>query len=121
ERDEPNAVVLQRVTLAYGEVRALDGVSFRVPKGSITGLIGRNGAGKSTTIRMLAGILAPGGDQSDVRVMGLRPVEEKAAVLAQSGFLLSDTALFSYLTAAETLHFVGRACGLDAATAVQRT
>jgi ABC-type multidrug transport system ATPase subunit len=53
----PPAVSLARVTVRFGSVTALDDVTFHVPQGSITGLIGRNGAGKSTSIHLLAGLL----------------------------------------------------------------
>jgi ABC-2 type transport system ATP-binding protein len=107
------AIAVTRLTATFGAVRALDGITFEVPEGSITGLIGRNGAGKSTTIRFLAGLLRPDPDHGSVRVLGLSPDVDRATVLASSGFLLSEPALFGYLTPRETLGFLGRAYGLD--------
>ena len=54
------------------EVRAVDGISFTVPRGEMVGYIGPNGAGKSTTIKMLTGILTPSGGR--LRVAGIDPV-----------------------------------------------
>ncbi len=120
-RAELDAIALEGVSLAFGSVTALDDVSFRVPVGSVTGLIGRNGAGKSTTIRLLAGLLTLAGAGGTVRVLGASPATQRARILASTGFLLSDNALFSYLTARETLDFVGRAHGLTRVEAQRRT
>jgi len=50
---------VQRLSKAYGALKAVDGVSFEVAPGEIVGLLGRNGAGKTTTINMILGVLAP--------------------------------------------------------------
>jgi ABC-2 type transport system ATP-binding protein len=105
-------VQMESVGVRFGALRALDAVSFVVPEGSLTGLIGRNGAGKSTSIRMLAGLLEPTEAGSRVTVHGFSPSEGRREIAASTGFLLSDPALFPYLTAAETLRFVGRAYSL---------
>ena len=60
---------------------ALEGVSFQVPQGRIVGLMGENGAGKSTTLRLLAGALAP--DSGEIRLLGGSP--QDPAVRAQVG------------------------------------
>ena len=117
---EVDAIVFHGVSISFGAVRALDDVGFRVPIGSITGLIGRNGAGKSTAIRLMAGLHAPGGDDPVVELFGRSPRDERQRILAATGFLLSDNALFAYLTAAETLHFIGRANGLSGAETERR-
>jgi ABC-2 type transport system ATP-binding protein len=116
----PAAVRVDDVTLTFGAVRALDRVSFQVPEGSVTGLIGRNGAGKSTTIRILAGLLEPSEPASGVRVLGLTPVRERERLVVRAGFLLSEPALFSYLTANETLRFLARAYGLETSEGERR-
>src|SRR5919108_4494835 len=66
------------VTRAGREVRAVDGISFRVAPGEMVGYIGPNGAGKSTTIKMLTGILVPSGGQ--VTVAGLVPWRQRRAL-----------------------------------------
>lgn len=54
-----NSIEVNKLTKKFGSFAALDNVSFTVPEGEIFGFLGANGAGKSTTIRMLCGILAP--------------------------------------------------------------
>ncbi|MEP6619143.1 MAG: ABC transporter ATP-binding protein [bacterium] len=103
------AIVLRDVSVSYDTALVLDRVTFSAPAGTITGLLGRNGAGKSTTIRMLAGLLAP--DTGEVSVLGGRFPENGQAIRMRTGYLLSDPALFAYLTAEETLCFVGEAYG----------
>lgn len=115
-----HAIEIENLTIHFGAVKALESVSFFVPSGSITGLIGRNGAGKSTSIRCLAGLLAPTDSQSRVSVLGLAPTSGNQRILASTGFLLSEPALFRYLTPRETLEFIGRAYGLDAEEANSR-
>lgn len=162
------AIRVVNLTIRFGEITALADVSFDVPAGSITGLIGRNGAGKSTCIRCLAGLLDPsagsardrasraarGGpeqrhadaprtrasltarDGSDgegmvqgapaavtplISVAGASPATDVALVVARTGFLLSEPALFRYLTPEETLLWIGRAFGLSRIEAQART
>ncbi len=112
---------VDRLAVRFGGVTALDDVSFDVPAGSVTGLIGRNGAGKSTCIRCLAGLLHPTDHDSLVRIFDLCPAVDPRGVVALTGFLLSDPALFRYLTPAETLRYIGRAFGLPPAVARDRT
>jgi ABC-2 type transport system ATP-binding protein len=106
-------IQLERATLDYGSHRALDGLSLHVTRGSITGLVGRNGAGKSTTIHLLAGLLSASDPRTSIRVLGHALSSDRQAVLQHTGFLLSDPALFPYLTAGETLGFLARAYGVE--------
>jgi len=112
-----SAISIRALSIDFGPLKALDQVSFDIPRGSITGLIGRNGAGKTTCIRCLAGLLDPAGTTSPIRVFGLSPDSDRRQILAACGFLLNESALFSYLTPIETLAFIGRAYGLSPTTA----
>ena len=60
------AIVVSALEKRFGEVRAVDGLSFDVHGGEIFGLVGPDGAGKTTTLRMLAGVLAPDGGSASV-------------------------------------------------------
>ncbi len=82
-----------------GEIRAVDGVSFRCQPGQIYGLLGANGAGKTTALRMLATILQP--TDGSARVAGFDITEQPEQVRAQVGFLSTATALYGRLTARE--------------------
>jgi ABC-2 type transport system ATP-binding protein len=112
------AVALRGVRVRYDTVTALDDVTFQVPQGSITGLVGRNGAGKTTAIRLLAGLLRA--ESGEVEVLGKRVEEAAEEIRRTTGFLLSDPALFAYLTPVETLRFLAEAYGLPAAEARRR-
>jgi ABC-2 type transport system ATP-binding protein len=107
------------VTVAFGAITALDAVSLSVPRGSITGLIGRNGAGKSTSIRVLAGLISP--DSGEAELLGSAVRELPVEVRGRTGYLLSEPALFSYLTPRETLRFLAEVYGVPRAEGERRT
>ena len=113
------AVRLSNVSVRFGAITALDGASFSVPRGSITGLIGRNGAGKSTCIGAIAGLIQP--DSGQVEVFGLLVHESLIDILGRTGFLLSDPALFAYLTPRETFLFLSEVYDVPKVEAVRRT
>ncbi|MFI9357048.1 ATP-binding cassette domain-containing protein [Streptomyces lydicus] len=70
------------------EVRAVDGLTFRVPRGEMVGYIGPNGAGKSTTVKMLTGILTPSGGR--LRVAGLDPARERTRLARRVGVVFGQ-------------------------------
>jgi sodium transport system ATP-binding protein len=94
-----------------GEIRAVDGVSFRCEPGQIYGLLGANGAGKTTTMRLLATLLKP--TSGTAQVAGHDVAREAQQVRASVGFLSTSTALYARLTARETVEYFGRLHGLD--------
>src|SRR3989441_7890531 len=94
-----------------GEIRAVNGVTFRCQPGQIYGLLGANGAGKTTTLRMLATILEPTGGTAIVA--GYDIVERPEKVRANVGFLSTATALYARLTAQEMVEYFGRLYGMD--------
>jgi sodium transport system ATP-binding protein len=101
-----------------GEIRAVDGVSFCVAPGQIYGLLGANGAGKTTALRLLATLLQP--TSGTAVVAGFDVLAEPARVRANVGFLAASTALYGRLTARETIAYFGRLNGLaDAEIAVR--
>lgn len=101
-----------------GEIRAADGVSFRAEPGRIYGLLGANGAGKTTILRMLATLLQP--TSGAANVAGFDVVREAERVRAQVGFLAASTALYGRLTAREIIAYFGRLHGLSAAAIRER-
>jgi len=88
-----------------GEIRAVDGISFRCQPGQIYGLLGANGAGKTTTLRMLATILQP--TDGSARVAGFDITEQPEQVRTKIGFLSTATALYGRLTARELVNTSG--------------
>jgi ABC-2 type transport system ATP-binding protein len=113
------AIQTHGLTRRFGELTAVDDVTFSVAKGQFFGFLGPNGAGKSTTIKMLTGLLEP--SAGTVEILG-KPFSASALdVKRQIGVVPEGMALFGRLTATEYLHFVGRMYGLDRATTNQRT
>ena len=94
----------------YGTLRAVDGLSFDVPKGAVCGFLGPNGAGKSTTIRMIAGLFAP--DSGRLLVGGVDAARDPRGIRAQVGYLPESTALYPELRVEEYLNFRAGLMGL---------
>ncbi len=101
-----------------GEIRAADAVSFRAEPGRIYGLLGANGAGKTTILRMLATLLQP--TSGAANVAGFDVVRDAERVRAQVGFLAASTALYGRLTAREVIAYFGRLNGLSGAAIRER-
>ncbi len=78
------AIFVDRLVKRYKTATAVDGVSFMLPRGSVTGLLGGNGAGKTTTIAMIMGLVTP--TSGSVRVLGASMPEERYRVLQQMNF-----------------------------------
>jgi ABC-2 type transport system ATP-binding protein len=96
-----SVIQLQAVTRRFGSLTAVDGVTLDVVRGEIVGLLGHNGAGKTTMLRIINGLLPP--DDGWVRVDGLDPVADGPTVRRRTGVLTEYPALDEYLTAVENL------------------
>jgi ABC-2 type transport system ATP-binding protein len=105
------AVTARDLTRRFGAFTAVDRVSFEVEEGEIFGYLGANGAGKSTTIRMLIGLLAPSGGVGTVA--GHDVARDPAAVKASIGYMSQKFSLYLDLPVMENLIFFGSAYGLD--------
>ena len=105
-RSDDVAVSVADLTFSYGGGEVLHGISFELRRGEVVGLLGRNGAGKSTTIRILAGVLPPGGGTVSVagHAMPERAVEAKKHI----GYVPEAAGLFDSLTGEEFLELMGR-------------
>jgi ABC-2 type transport system ATP-binding protein len=113
------AIDATALTRRFGDFTAVDNVNLRVEAGQFFGFLGTNGAGKSTTIKMLTGLLAP--TSGSVRILGEDLEANSADIKRQIGVVPEGMALFGRLTADEYLRFVGRMYGLDRATTLNRT
>ena len=102
---ETAAIQTVELRKPYEGVEALRGLSLDVPKGSISGFLGRNGAGKTTTIKVLLGMTRP--TAGDARVFGLPAASEPASVeiRRRTGFVSDDKELYPYLTVSEMVRF----------------
>ena len=103
---------------AFGENKAVQGVSFAVEQGEIFSLLGPNGAGKTTTISMLSCLLRP--DSGDARVMGHSIRTDQDGVKSVLGVVPQEIALYEDLTARENLTFWGKMYGLRGPTLKSR-
>ncbi len=116
---ETAAIHTLGLTRRFGELTAVDNVTFSVAPGQFFGFLGPNGAGKSTTIKMLTGLLEP--SSGSIEILG-KPFNSAALDLKrQIGVVPEGMVLFGRLTAREYLRFVGRMYGLDKQTTDQRT
>ena len=118
ENDNHLAIQAQDLHKNYGDVYAVQGVSFDVQVGEVFSLLGPNGAGKTTTISMVSCLLAP--TQGDVRVMGHSVKSDPMAVKAAIGVVPQEIALYEDLSARENLTFWGKMYGLRGGTLKQR-
>jgi len=107
-----NHIAIQVANLhkSFGELKAVQGVSFDVQQGEIFSLLGPNGAGKTTTISMLSTLLRP--DEGDAQVMGHSIRRDPMAVKSMLGVVPQEIALYEDLTARENLTFWGKMYGL---------
>ena len=104
------AIAVDRVHKRYGAVRALEGLSFDVPAGQMFGLIGPDGAGKTTTIRLLCGLLHA--DEGHVRVLGHDPVRDHREITRSVGYLSQRFSLYGDLSIDENIAFFAEIRGL---------
>lgn len=102
---------LQNVKKSYRKVTAVNGLSFTAESGEIIGLLGVNGAGKSTTIEMIATLLKP--DSGLIYYKGKDIQKEPQVIRREMGYVPQEIMLFSELTGRQNLDFWGRAYGLD--------
>lgn len=109
-RERP-VLVFRGVSRRYGRARALDDVSFELPKGSLVALLGANGAGKSTLLRIAATLDRP--TSGELRVGGADPREEGAAARAHVAYLGQEPGLYGDLSVRENLAFVARFHGRE--------
>jgi ABC-2 type transport system ATP-binding protein len=101
-----SAIVFDNVTRRFGRTIALGDVAFDVPPGAVLGLIGRNGAGKTTALRLALGNLWP--DSGSIRTLGLDPVTQGREVSTRVSLLSEESALYPWMTVAEIVAFAAR-------------
>ena len=102
----------------FGELKAVDGLDLQVPKACIYGFLGPNGCGKSTTIRMLCGLLTP--TAGSARVLGCQVPEDAEALRRKLGYMTQRFSLYEDLTVLENLRFLGSAYSLRGASRDER-
>ena len=101
--NNPDAIVVRELEKSFGAFTAVDRISFSVRPGEIFGFLGSNGSGKSTTIRMLCGILTP--TSGEAKVAGYDIVTEAEEVKHSIGYMSQKFSLYEDLTPFENLRF----------------
>jgi ABC-2 type transport system ATP-binding protein len=106
-------VAVHELSKSFGAFVAVDGVSFDVARGEVVGYLGPNGSGKTTTMRMLLGLLRP--TSGSASVLGLDVVRDAERIRPRVGYMSQKFALYEDLTVTENLRFYGGVYGLDKA------
>ena len=114
----PAAIRADRLTKRFGELVAVDGVSFSVEEGEIFGFLGPNGAGKTTTIRMLTGVLSP--DEGSVEIRGIPMQQDPVPAKMQMGIIPENSTVYGDLSAEENIMLAARFYGLSLPRARER-
>ncbi len=113
------AIEVDRLTKRFGDFTAVDGISFYVAKGEIFGFLGANGAGKSTAMRMLCGLLTP--TSGDAKVAGFDVYDNPEMIKKNIGYMSQKFSLYNDLTVVENIKFWGGLYGLDGKTIRRKT
>src|SRR5260370_26561812 len=101
-----NVIDVSNLTKRFGQSVAVDQISLRVAQGEIVGFLGPNGSGKTTTIRMICGLLTP--DAGEGTVLGYDVRRESPRIKAEVGYMTQRFSLYEDLTIEENLLFVAR-------------
>lgn len=104
------SVVAEGLVKKFGDFTAVDGISFETKTGEIFGFLGPNGSGKTTTIRMLLGLLQP--TEGSGTVLGFDIVRESEEIRKRIGYMSQQFSLYNDLTVSENLNFYGGTYGV---------
>jgi len=107
---DQTAIRARGLTKQFDSFTAVDGINFEVQRGEIFGFLGPNGSGKTTTIRMLLGLLRP--TSGDGEVLGLDIIKQPRRIRDRIGYMSQRFSLYNDLTVRQNLVFYGRAYGL---------
>jgi ABC-2 type transport system ATP-binding protein len=110
---DQDAIEIQGLCKTFGELLAVDDVSFSVHRGEVFGFMGHNGAGKTTTIRILLGLLRP--TRGEARVLGYDAVRDSVRIRRLSGYLPGNYALPKEMSARRFLQYIGAMFGFAGA------
>ena len=103
-------IEVRGLTKSFNEITAVDDLSFTVNKKEVYGFLGQNGAGKSTTIRMLLSLIRP--SSGNIKIFGLDLLSHRKKILQRVGAIIEKPDLYKYLTAVENLRFFAAMSGL---------
>lgn len=98
-----SAIETRGLTKVYGKLHAVNGLTLRVPRGSVYGFLGRNGAGKTTSMRLLLGMARP--TSGTAQVLGLEVGKQQIEILERTAFVGERKVLYDYMTPLELVRF----------------
>lgn len=107
----PLSIEVNQVSKSYGSHKVLEHVSFTVEKGSVVGLLGPNGSGKTTIVRLLNGVIIP--DGGEMRLHGHDPVTAGDAIRRVSGIVTEGAGLYHEMSGVENLRFFAKLYGCN--------
>lgn len=115
-----NAINIENLTKSYdGQINALDNISLSIPKGEIFGFLGPNGSGKTTTVRILNGILSASSGHAEI--LGAPALENNLQIHSLCGVMTESSSCYENLTAEQNLTFFGKMHGMDEKLLKERT
>jgi ABC-type multidrug transport system ATPase subunit len=103
-------IQVRGLTKDFKEIKAVNDLSFHVPTGQVYGFLGQNGAGKSTTIRMLLSLITP--DSGLIEVFGMNLEKHRKEILRKVGAIIEKPDLYKFLTALENLRIFAALSGV---------
>lgn len=103
-------IQVKGLTKVFKEIKAVDDLSFEVPAGRVYGFLGQNGAGKSTTIRLLLTLIRP--DSGSIEMFGMDLQKHRKEILKQVGAIIEKPDVYKYLTAIENLRLFAAMSGI---------
>jgi ABC-2 type transport system ATP-binding protein len=112
-------IYVENLTRRFGDFVAVDHVNFEVNEGEVVGYLGPNGSGKTTTIRMLLGLLAP--SEGEATVLGFDAFRQSEEVRKRAGYMSQKFAIYDDLTVLENLTFYGGVYGITDKTRISHT
>lgn len=104
-------IQVSNLTKRFGDKTVVDGLTLQVRRGEIYGFLGPNGSGKTTSIRMMCGLLTP--DAGEGRTLNYDVVRESAAIKREVGYMTQRFGLYEELTVRENLDFIARVYAMD--------
>ena len=105
------AIIVHDLTKRFGDFTAVNGINFEVHHGEIFGFLGPNGSGKTTTIRMMLGLMKP--TAGSVEILGMKVDDDTRNIRPRVGYMSQRFSLYNDLTVLQNLHFYGAAYGLS--------
>ena len=112
-------IYVENLTRRFGDFTAVDHINFEVNEGEVVGYLGPNGSGKTTTIRMLLGLLEP--NEGEATVLGFDAFRQSEEVRKRAGYMSQKFAIYDDLTVQENLAFYGGVYGITDKARIART